>query len=142
MAQQRKVHQWTNVTTDGGTIAKTLEFIPPTDAERDILSRYAEELSNQLIPASRKFTIAILAKLANHWKNDRSPQEWKMLFEDYCDDLSEFSEVHIEQAIRDHRRTSQWFPAISQIRIRCEELQELTKIRRTRCLRSLRGYDV
>ena len=83
-----------------------------------------------------------MGRLANHRQQDRTETEWRMLFEDYCDDLAEFSEAHIEQAIREHRRTSQWFPAIAQIRARCAELQELTKIRRSRCLRSLRGDHV
>lgn len=142
LTDTRKAYEWVDTTTENGYPAKAQRFIPPTPAEETELRNYLTELDSQLEPADKKIIIGLLGRLANHRQQDRTETEWRMLFEDYCDDLAEFSEAHIEQAIREHRRTSQWFPAIAQIRARCAELQELTKIRRSRCLRSLRGDHV
>ena len=69
--------------------------------------------------------IALLARLANHFKNDRSAEEWRMLFDDYFEDLKEFSDGDIEEAITKHRRDKKWFPKIAELREHCHASQTI-----------------
>ena len=59
--------------------------------------------------------MAPLARLANHFRNERNAAEWQMLFEDYLSDLKEFSAADIEQAVIDHRRAKPFFPKIAEL---------------------------
>ena len=63
-----------------------------------------------------------LTRLANHFRNDRSPSEWKMLIEDYTHDLSQFSGAHVVEAIAEYRRTKPYFPKVSEIFEICERM--------------------
>lgn len=110
---------------------------PLTDGERDALEQTAVALSDWLAPGDRTLLIALLARLANHRSKERSPQQWQMLFEDYVEDLGEFSTAHIQEAIKEHRRSSTFFPASAELRAHCVELVRLDKSRLEHCERLL-----
>jgi len=90
-------------------------------------------LSEWLAPGDRKMLIALLARLANHRSKERSRQEWQMLFEDYIEDLGEFSAAHMQEAIKEHRQSSPFFPASAELRGRCLELVKRDKSRLEQC---------
>jgi hypothetical protein len=94
-------------------------------------------LVERLGPGDDTAIVTSLARMANHNKNERTQQEWKMLFEDYCFDLREFSSAYLQQACLEHRRQSNWFPKIAELVQRCTELRELDKVRLERVGRAL-----
>lgn len=114
-----------------------VENPPLTGAERAALATAAQHLQGNLTPGHRAPTIAILARLANHRAKEKSQQEWKMLFEDYAEDLAEFSTAHVQEAVVEHRRNSNWFPTVAELRKRCAELRERDKFRLERAERML-----
>lgn len=140
LLQERQITTWQPVTVerDGGTAqAMGSVFNPPTPAEEATLRALNATLEARLQQAPRGTTEALLARLAAHDPRDRSATEWKMIFEDYAEDLGEFSEAHLRQAISEHRRTNKWFPKVSELRERCLELRALDTARALRCRRSL-----
>lgn len=93
------------------------------------MEQAADALRASLSPGRRAALAGMLARLANHRGKERTPQEWQMLFEDYCDDLAEFSDHHLHQAIQEHRKNSTWFPSIAELSERCRGLRERDKWR-------------
>lgn len=128
---------WKAVDMGDGYYGQRLVFVPPDSADAEALEVAAEALGMRLTQGRRETITAHLARLANHYTTERSKDEWRMLFEDYCEDLGEFSDAHVIEAIKDHRRTNKWFPKIEELRTRCMELRELDKIRLTRVRRCL-----
>lgn len=66
----------------------------------------------------RKQIAAILAKLSLHyWRPDFSPEQARLVMEDYLNDLAEFEPVQVERACMEYRRRpgSEFFPKICQI---------------------------
>jgi hypothetical protein len=121
-----------------GRRIERVELPPLTDDETAALEMTRDALQVYLQPGRRAAIVAMLARLANlHRTKDRSPQEWQMLFEDYCEDLGEFSEAHVSEAIKEHRQNSNWFPTIAELRGRCLELRARDKFRLERAKRLL-----
>lgn len=85
------------------------------------LSELISALEARGRPASKADIIIPLTRLANHWKSDRTPAEWRMLFEDYVLDLQDFSAGDVEDAIHEHRRTEKFFPRISELIAKCTQ---------------------
>lgn len=56
-----------------------------------------------------------LGKIANHFRGERTPELWKMLFEDYAADLEGISAAHLTEITDDWRRTQPWFPKVSDL---------------------------
>jgi hypothetical protein len=64
-------------------------------------------------PNERKQVAAILARLSLHyWRPDYTPEQAKLLIQDYLDDLAGYSVVEIERAVMTYRRLpdSKFFP--------------------------------
>lgn len=116
----------------------TVEHPPLTEIEREALHRSRDILANALMRGNRAVLIAQLVRLANHRAKERSAQEWQMLFEDYADDLCEFSDSHTTEAIKEFRKHSNFFPTIAEISQRCLELVARDKHRLERCEMLLR----
>ncbi len=74
-----------------------------------------ERWSAAVQPASRELTITYLARLAAHYPSDRSERQWQVVFEDCADDLSDIPPDILLDAIRAHRRASNFFPKISEL---------------------------
>lgn len=109
---------------DGSTAMRHVRFPAPTEVEAATLTATRRELLERLRPCQDAALMAMLARLANHHHGDRTTAEWAMLFEDYLDDLAEFSEATLAQAIREHRRSSKWFPKVSELRAKCLAARE------------------
>lgn len=118
---------------DPDTNAMRRVYVVPSPEEAKALEEARVWLESRLVPGTKQTIIGALARLANHSKSERSAAEWKMLFEDYCQDLGEFSDAHVQQAVVDHRRSSNWFPKIAELRERCSELRGLDAARLRRC---------
>lgn len=90
-------------------------------------------------PTDRVTLIATLARLANAMGGDRSAESWRMMFDDYADDLEGVSEAHLREIVRDHRRESNWFPKPAELITRWNTLRygEAEKWRRARVLLGL-----
>lgn len=108
---------------------------PIGESDIAILREAEHVLAGQDAPALKQNVLGHLARLANHFSTDRSPAEWKMLFEDYWEDLAEFSDLDVHQALLDHRRGNKWFPKIAQLRKLCEESRTIRRINRERLAR-------
>lgn len=106
--------------------------IPLPLGEQHILRQAMAVLEQRLAPADRKVVISALARIANHSSGERTPAQWQMLFEDFWADLQEFSTVHILEAINAHRRESNWFPKVCELRKRCTSSLETDKWRMAR----------
>lgn len=91
------------------------------------------------MPAPREVLIAILARLANNLGGDRTNESWKMLFDDYAEDLAGISEDHLREIAANWRRTGKWFPKASEILEQWNALRyaEMEKLRRARVLLNL-----
>src|SRR5690348_10867984 len=89
-----------------GRYLERVQNPPLTGPERAALMTAVMHLQENLTPGHRAPAIAILARLANHRSKEKTPQEWKMLFEDYAEDLAEFSTGHVNEAVVEHRRNS------------------------------------
>jgi hypothetical protein len=100
------------------------------------LARLIECLAARSTPATVDAITTILARRAVHFKNERTSAEWRLLFEDYCADLAEFSADHIAEAVRDQRREKPYFPKVSELVARCNALRavEGEEARRARVL--------
>lgn len=116
-------------------------FVPPTDGERQELETVRWALAARLEPCSSTTIGAQILRLANHHQNKKSAEEWKAICDDWYADLREFSDAHLQQAFTEHRRTSEFFPKISEIRQRCLELQDLDRCRMRRVNVSLTGKE-
>ncbi|MND09520.1 hypothetical protein D3C83_329180 [compost metagenome] len=59
-----------------------------------------------------------------------------MLFEDFAEDLAEFSDAHVQEAIAQHRRTCKFFPTPAELRALCLEqvVRDRYRLRRCRAL--------
>ena len=108
-------------------------YPPLTLPERLVMEETERALNAGLTPGRRAVTIALLARLAAHRKSDRTPQEWQMLFEDFAEDLAEFSDAHVQEAIVQHRRTCKFFPTPAELRALCLEQVARDRYRLRRC---------
>jgi len=115
-----------------------IQYPALTAVEREAVSDAANILAKWLEPGERSAIIAYLGRRAMHSTRERSEAEWRVLFEDYADDLAEFSARHVQEAIVWYRRTSNFFPSIAELRKRCLELRERDKWRLQRAKRMLR----
>lgn len=97
-------------------------------------------IEERMKPVTRHALRAHFARLANHFRNERSPEQIAVLFDDYAADLEPFSEAHIEEAMREHRRTKTWFPKVAEIRATALKLQGHDRVLRHRA-RVLLGLE-
>jgi hypothetical protein len=79
------------------------------------LAGLSAEIQERQRPADRPIVIAILARLANYYGGDRSPESWRMMFDDYGEDLAGISEAHLRDVVAEHRKASKWFPKVAEI---------------------------
>jgi hypothetical protein len=56
-----------------------------------------------------------LTRLAAHFWGERGPAEWKIVFEDYADDLAEFPPDIIGEGLAQYRRGAKWWPKVSEL---------------------------
>lgn len=56
-----------------------------------------------------------LTRLAAHFWSERGPSEWKIVFEDYADDLKIFPADIIGASIATYRRQAKWWPKVSEL---------------------------
>lgn len=105
-------------------------------SELQTVDELASAYEGRQEPMQRERIIAHLGRLANHFHSDRTPQAWKMLFEDYAEDLSGISEPHLREVITAHRNEKNWFPKCAELIERWRFLQysEAEKLRRARVL--------
>lgn len=100
-----------------------------------MLEEYRQILVARMAPCAPDALIVMLTRLSNHFKNERSPQEWQILFRDYLDDLAEYSEEAIAQALTEHRRNKKWFPKVAELRAACAAFQSEGQHLLDRCTR-------
>ncbi len=87
-----------------GRFYERIEYPALTAPERDAMVGTLAALDVALSPGNRAVCIAELTRLAVHRGKERSAEEWRMILEDYAEDLAEFSDVHVHEAIVEHRR--------------------------------------
>lgn len=99
----------------------------------------AESFEARQAPASREIIVALLARLANHFRSERPGDAWQMLFEDYAADLDGISDAHLREVIASHRKERNWFPKIAELTERWNALRhrEAEQFRRARVLMGL-----
>jgi hypothetical protein len=90
-------------------------------SEREDVQRCLDLIEARLVPAPREVIIALVARAMVHDHRDRSEREIAMICEDYADDLTGYSEAHIASAIKEHRRTNNWFPKPAELRALCSD---------------------
>lgn len=115
-----------------------IEYPALTAMEREAVADAATVLTKWLEHGEKPAIIGHLARRAAHQVKDKSDHEWRMLFEDYAEDLAEFSARHVQEAIVWYRRTSNFFPSIAELRERCLELRARDTVRLERARRMLK----
>jgi hypothetical protein len=86
---------------------------------------------NSLVPrnappneySSKKLTM-LLARYSNHFRSERSEDEWAALFKDYVRLLADVPYELVEKACLNLWRTKTWYPKVAEIR---EEAERLAK---------------
>src|SRR5512146_1173858 len=74
-SERRNPFRLQTVFEDGITSSRKV-FIPPSEFDRGVLEQVQDALEFQLQPAAPEVIVASLARIANHFKTDRSPAEW------------------------------------------------------------------
>jgi len=82
--------------------------------------------SGQQNEYSQKKMTMLLARYSNHFRNERSEDEWTALFKDYARLLSDLQYEMIEKACLNLWRTKTWFPKVAEIR---DEVERMIKAR-------------
>lgn len=107
---------------DGHRPMSTTGFIgsgylpPPRLSEREKLDVESalDAIEAALVPARKDETIAELAKLAVVCRvEDRSEKAWAVFFDAMAEDMSEYPIDIVEESCRRWRRSSKFFPTIS-----------------------------
>ena len=66
----------------------------------------------------------LLARYSNHFRNERSEDDWTALFKDYGRLLADLQYEMIEKACLNLWRTRTWFPKVAEIRDEVERLEK------------------
>ncbi len=66
----------------------------------------------------------LLARYSNHFRSERSEDEWTALFKDYSRLLADLQYDMIEKACLNLWRTKTWFPKVAEIRDEVERLEK------------------
>lgn len=104
----------------------------PQEAIRD-LGRLIIRQQDALRPATEHEITVVLGRLAIHfWHPDQPEEHYRLMFEDWVEDLSEYPLAVLEQAATEWRRTQKWGPKISEFRAICDTIADR---RRTELLR-------
>lgn len=72
-------------------------------------------IEDRLVPISQPRLFEQLARLAIHFQQKRSDTELESLFTDFAEDLAEYSEPHVLEALRDWRRSKNFFPKVAEL---------------------------
>lgn len=82
-------------------------------------------------PAERNELLLELTKLSAHFPANRTEQQWRVVIEDYLAELAAYPRTAVLEAIRQHKRTGQYFPQLRELLAMCEpEKARLQGIRR------------
>lgn len=74
-------------------------------------------VEQSLRPASRNEIVALITRLAAHFPvSDRSEAQWRIVIEDYAEDLAEYPSDILRAAVTQYRREGKWWPKVSEIR--------------------------
>lgn len=90
-------------------------------------------LDMRLQSAPEGVTMAHVSRLLNHWNDTRSEQEKEWRFEDWAEDLEEFSEAHLKAACTWWRQVETFPPKIADIRGYAITLRDADKEHHRRC---------
>jgi hypothetical protein len=105
-------------------------------SDSQFLAALEGQIAERNKPTDRVTVIGILARLANAIGGDRPTESWKMMFDDYAEDLEGISEAHLREIVSMHRRESNWFPKPAELIARWDlmKYREAEKWRRARVL--------
>lgn len=95
-------------------VARNLEAGDVVVVEQSLI-----HLDVRLQRAPEGVTLALVTRLLNNWKNDRTDEEKDWQFDDWADDLEQFSEAHLKIACATWRREQSFPPKIADIRALC-----------------------
>lgn len=77
------------------------------------------ELDARLRRAGEGRTLFHVMRLLNNWKDTRSGQEKEWMFDDWAEDLEEFSEAHLRESCKAWRQNNSYPPKVADIRGLC-----------------------
>lgn len=113
---------------------------PITSSDSQFLTKLEAEIADRNRPTDRVTLIAVLARLANAIGGDRSAESWKMMFDDYAEDLNGISEAHLREIVAKHRRSSNWFPKPAEL-VELWNFIKYTEAEKWRRARVLLGHE-
>lgn len=96
-------------------------------------------LDQRLQSAPEGVTLDLVDRLLNHWNDIRTAEEKANRFDDWAEDLEEFSEAHLAAACKTWRQNNSFPPKIADIRALClnERARDQMLHRRSRVLLGL-----
>jgi hypothetical protein len=83
--------------------------------EKAHVERMVRAVEQSLTPAPRPAVVMALTRLAAHFWNDRGEAQWKIVFEDYADDLADYPADVIGAGIREYRQAAKWWPKSAEL---------------------------
>jgi hypothetical protein len=86
-----------------------------TDATRADCRDAIAVVEAALVPAARAEIVAQLARLARHFRTQRSEPEWASLYRDYADDLAGIPPDILREGIVAYRRRGKWWPKVAEL---------------------------
>lgn len=87
-----------------------------TETEQTAVVAVLAQFDEILRPATPDQIHDEMLTLVNHFRNDRTDSQWRLLGRDFIEDLAEFSVCHIRAVVREMRRTKSWFPKVADMR--------------------------
>lgn len=84
-------------------------------ADKDGLLGHLRAVEASMEPAPRQAIIIALTRLAAHFWNDRPANQWKIVFEDYADDLGKIPADIVGEAITVYRTRGKFWPKVSEL---------------------------
>lgn len=117
-------------------MARTLE-----PGETPLIQQTMLQIERRMERAPEGVTLALVSRLLNHWKNDRTDEEKDWLFDDWAEALEEFSADHLKAACKSWRENETFPPKIADIKAMCSGERAKDQIAHRRC-RILLGLEV
>ena len=104
----------------GWTDGAPTRWEPPktiSPREREELAAAIRALRSSLVPADPLVTMECLTRLKVHATKapEKSEAEWRLIFRDYARDLAEFPADIIHDGCETYRKTTPWWPHVSDL---------------------------
>lgn len=83
-------------------------------------------------PARRDDLVMLLTRLAAHFWSERGEAQWRIVFEDYAEDLAGYPFDIVYDGIQLYRKKGKWWPKVAELVSEIEPLWAQRQVQRQR----------